>query len=498
MTQQDDTFTGGQTDGAVAANHETQQLSPVLVGPATGAERNTIRLLLRPVACWRVDDFRFDFDSSFVRPQIDRDMALLAKVVRAHPGAPASVFGHADPVGRDDYNKQLSGRRAAAIYGMLTRNTDVWEDLYSQTGKFASALPSDKWKLKAVQEILQDLGFPAGPIDGEMGSQTREAVRAYQRDRGLGVDGHPGPQTRARLFLDYMDRHCRDDAGNPFKMARTDFLGQGADPAGKGDYQGCSEFNPVLMFSQEENERFQQARDHTERNAANAPNRRVTIFLFRPPGGAAGHLPCPRAKEPIAGCQNRFWSDHRQRRAFREERRLQEQTRDTFACRFYDRIAGASPCERVVRWTTLRIRLFDPWKKPIPHAPYRLTVGQQRSEGMADENGWLEERAMEVPDQCLVDWGRPAEAGQPTSYIYEGELYLNLQEGNEEEEALRRLHNLGYRSSPTLADSIKAFQRDYGRSETGNLADVKGDVWQWHDNCEPEPLSSPESAGAVP
>ncbi len=82
MTQQDDTFTGGQKDGAVAANHETQQLSPMLVGPVAGAERNTIRLLLPPVACWRVDDFRFDFDSSFIRPQIDRDMALLAKAVR--------------------------------------------------------------------------------------------------------------------------------------------------------------------------------------------------------------------------------------------------------------------------------------------------------------------------------------------------------------------------------------------------------------------------------
>jgi len=35
--------------------------------------------------------------------------------VKDHPACPLSVFGHADPVGSDDYNKALSGRRAMAV-----------------------------------------------------------------------------------------------------------------------------------------------------------------------------------------------------------------------------------------------------------------------------------------------------------------------------------------------------------------------------------------------
>lgn len=354
MSDERESLIQSTSEGGVAANHPPQQTLPVLVGPSTADERNTIRAAIFLVACWRVDDIRFEFDSSFVKPDISNEMTLMSKLVREHPSAPLSVFGHADPVGNDDYNKQLSGRRAAAIYGMLTRNTEIWEDIYSQSGKFTSPLSSDNWGLKVIQTILQDLGYSPGPIDGQMGSQTREAVRNFQRDHEpLSDDGDPGPQTRAQLFLAYMDKHCRDENDQPFKLEITDFLVQGADPAGKGDYQGCSEFNPLLMFSQEENERFRQARDHTERNAANAPNRRVDVFLFRTGSKvSAERWPCPRAKEGIVGCQKRFWSDAERRRGFQAERREQERTKNTFACRFYDRIAGESPCERITSLLT--------------------------------------------------------------------------------------------------------------------------------------------------
>ena len=51
--------------------------------------------------------------------------------------------------------------------------------------------------------------------------------------------------TRAALFRAYMDWICgRDFILDPAK----DFLA-GSDPKGKGDYQGCGEFNPLLLFS---------------------------------------------------------------------------------------------------------------------------------------------------------------------------------------------------------------------------------------------------------
>src|SRR5437899_3180933 len=96
-----DTTTGGGTTG----KHPPADFQPFLVGPAAGAEFNTLSASIIPIACWRVDDIRFAFDSSLVAPEIAAEMAELEKLRKDHPKAPLSVFGHADPVGNDDYNK---------------------------------------------------------------------------------------------------------------------------------------------------------------------------------------------------------------------------------------------------------------------------------------------------------------------------------------------------------------------------------------------------------
>jgi outer membrane protein OmpA-like peptidoglycan-associated protein len=107
-----------------------------------------------------VEDLRFDFDSSFVKPELAEEVAELRKLRDRHkkdvspqPGAalvsifpPLSIFGHADPTGGDDYNKQLSGRRATAIYAMLVRDSALWNKLYDEP------LGNDKWGPRAIQD----------------------------------------------------------------------------------------------------------------------------------------------------------------------------------------------------------------------------------------------------------------------------------------------------------------------------------------------------------
>ena len=41
----------------------------------------------------------------------------------------------------------------------------------------------------ATQANLAQLGYQPGPIDGQYGPRTEAAIRAYQRDHGLPVDG---------------------------------------------------------------------------------------------------------------------------------------------------------------------------------------------------------------------------------------------------------------------------------------------------------------------
>jgi hypothetical protein len=45
-----------------------------------------------------------------------------------------------------------------------------------------------------IQRRLKDLGYYAGPIDGDAGGATRRAIREYQADQGLAQTGMPTPE----------------------------------------------------------------------------------------------------------------------------------------------------------------------------------------------------------------------------------------------------------------------------------------------------------------
>lgn len=54
--------------------------------------------------------------------------------------------------------------------------------------------------VKRLQRQLQAAGFNPGGVDGIFGKRTKAAVLAYQRAKGLGVDGVVGPRTSQKLF----------------------------------------------------------------------------------------------------------------------------------------------------------------------------------------------------------------------------------------------------------------------------------------------------------
>src|SRR5260221_329729 len=183
-------------------------IEPLFVAPATGKEKNTFRVPLIPIACWRLDDVRFEFDSSIVAPE--------------------------------------------------------------------------------TQAAMKD--FEATKTDKPSGSDTAD--------------------NRNRLFAAYMDFLCVDAAGKPYQVQKSEFLAQDADKNGKGDVQGCGEFNPVLIFSIEDDKAFRKPALKATRDAKNAPNRRGTALLFRKGSVVlANRWPCPTTNEGLAKCKLRFWSD---------------------------------------------------------------------------------------------------------------------------------------------------------------------------------------------
>jgi hypothetical protein len=498
--------------GGLTGEHPSVDPVQPLVGPATDYQFNTVQFPAIPIACFFIDDVRFAFDSSFVdadcsggsdRPEDIRvEFAALANLVQAHPECPLSLFGHADPVGTDVYNKALSERRARAIYALLIFQSEP----DTAVGYWQTISGTENWGSDQRQTMQNLTGLAAGTDD-------------------------------STLFHNYMQELSKP-APN---LSKTDFLAQGTGSDRKGDFQGCSEFNPLLIFSQEKLAYFDQAKQNNDalgiadRNKQNAPNRRVLGLMFRKGSRVdPSKWPCPRASEGIQGCTKRFWSDGEARRSTHlpnyVDRKFQDK-RDTFACRFYQRLAGKSPCESV--FEVVRIRLFDHLAQPIPGALYKLVMdGTELPAKTAGPNGDITLRSPSTPASCSIRWSRPlkqklvfteeddaaegglsaddtAEDSAPDSegaeefggYEYQRDVFIDVdgsvtpqsagqagqtQEGGTgEEPARRRLSNLGYSSPDTLEGQIKAFQVDCGQTPTGQVSDAEAEIVRRHDQCDP-------------
>lgn len=221
-----------QKAGGVSFAHEAPETLPILAAPSTKGKKNAIRMELIPVACWRVNDVRFEFGSSFLLPDVQDEFTVLAELCKSHAGAPLSIFGHADPVGDESLNRALSGRRAEAVYGVLTRDVDRWEKLYS-----SGPATSNNWGQPAISVMEKATGKSAGTT---------------KRTKGADCSLHRLPLPRQRRRAVY-----RSESGLP---------GKGNRRRRQGRLQGCSEFNPVLIFSSAEQTEFNKPQNQAARN----------------------------------------------------------------------------------------------------------------------------------------------------------------------------------------------------------------------------------------
>jgi len=380
------------------------------------------------VGCCSIPGITFAFDKSFVRPTVVDAMQRLQRLARAHPEAKIMIWGHTDRVGNEVYNKKLSERRARSVYAFIVNDADDWEALYQE----------EQWGTPVITEILADLAVDEPDLDPGPGG-TKAAVKAYQRARGLDPDGVAGKQTRRQLFLDYMS------GKHDLKLDPDRFM----DPK----HMGCGEFNPQI-----------------ETEEAVEANRRVTFFLFHPE--RLPTLPC-RAGD-VAPCRHQMKPPAPRHVA-------------SFHCSFFDSIAKRCPVEHGL--LVLHIRLHDVEREVMPNARFRCDAGTQaphQQPDHADAEGIVELHDVEASGRCLLEWG-PQEG---SDFPYSLELHLDFDEGgSDEENARRRLHNLGYSREYEPAQTLKAFQQDYalagqpGVTEGSLDAVTKARLWEIHDTA---------------
>lgn len=74
-----------------------------------------------------------------------------------------------------------------------------------QTSVVSADLPLSLEERKTLQRELQRAGHYRGPIDGELGAATREALRAFQEANRLGADGRVTAKTLDLLGMDVLE-----------------------------------------------------------------------------------------------------------------------------------------------------------------------------------------------------------------------------------------------------------------------------------------------------
>lgn len=77
---------------------------------------------------------QFDFDQAVVKPEFFDDIRQVADFLAAHDDVVATVEGHTDSTGTDEYNQGLSERRAAAVRQVLIDRFNVSAARVSSVG----------------------------------------------------------------------------------------------------------------------------------------------------------------------------------------------------------------------------------------------------------------------------------------------------------------------------------------------------------------------------
>ncbi|MBE6816413.1 MAG: spore cortex-lytic enzyme [Ruminococcaceae bacterium] len=88
------------------------------------------------------------------------------------------------------------------IIGMTGGSLAVYDTFFKEESIYAlSRVGSTGSEVRSIQNKLKSLGYYKGAVDGIYGTQTKNAVIAFQRNCGITVDGIAGPQTLLYLGL---------------------------------------------------------------------------------------------------------------------------------------------------------------------------------------------------------------------------------------------------------------------------------------------------------
>jgi peptidoglycan hydrolase-like protein with peptidoglycan-binding domain len=132
---------------------------------------------------------------------VQRELAARGFDVGAADGKPSDKTRAAISAYEKGHGLAVTGTASDELLRHILLGDTV--QLSGSTGSVAAASndgakPKDA-TVQAVQQILADLGYAPGPIDGALGGSTTRAISAFQRDRKIAVTGRLGPELLREL-----------------------------------------------------------------------------------------------------------------------------------------------------------------------------------------------------------------------------------------------------------------------------------------------------------
>lgn len=128
----------------------------------------------------------------------------------AHSGRTDSSGGHKDnknKSGLGSYHYHCGGHPAhlhtdgVCPYSSKTTTTSSSSKETKSSSSVTKSSGVDKDLIKKVQQALNDQGYDCGEVDGIMGKKSKQALKDFQADNGLTVDGIIGDQVKNALGI---------------------------------------------------------------------------------------------------------------------------------------------------------------------------------------------------------------------------------------------------------------------------------------------------------
>ena len=85
------------------------------------------------------NEIQFDFNSDKIKPSSHEILNTFGEALKQHQDLRIRIVGHTDNIGKDDYNKELSAKRAEAVKAYLNANFGISSDRLQTEGKGASS-----------------------------------------------------------------------------------------------------------------------------------------------------------------------------------------------------------------------------------------------------------------------------------------------------------------------------------------------------------------------